>query len=98
MIAEQLDLENQFLPTVTDECTPMDKIKAVLERGTDMYDVLCHTKKQIVEKKGGGRTLDYSGGEGPDEWSCFKCGQLGCQVSKCKKPLNKDVIKKNCNE
>ena len=57
MMAEQSDLGNQLLPSITDECTPMDKIKMVLAKGTDMYDFLYHAKKRNMEKKGDGGTL-----------------------------------------
>jgi hypothetical protein len=46
-------------------------------------------------KKGGGETFNCSGGDGPAERKCFNYEQLGCEVSICKKPLNRDVIKTN---
>ena len=63
-MAKQSDLGNQLLPTITDGCTPMDKIKTVLKKGTDMYNFLCCAKKWNTAKKGGGGTFSYSGGDG----------------------------------
>ena len=34
LMANQADSEKQILPTITDESTPMDTIKAMLEKGT----------------------------------------------------------------
>jgi hypothetical protein len=51
-MTEQADLENQILPTITDESTPMDVIEAVLGNRTDMYDCMCHAKKWNMTKKG----------------------------------------------
>ena len=34
LMAKQSDLGNQLLPSITNECTPLDKIKAVLAKGT----------------------------------------------------------------
>ena len=45
LIAKQSDLGNQLLPSITNECTPLDKIEVVLAKGTDTYDFLCHAKK-----------------------------------------------------
>ena len=64
LMAEQSDLGNQLLPSITDECTPMNKIKEVLAICTDMYNFLCHAKKWNMVKKGGGGTFNYSGGDG----------------------------------
>ena len=97
LMAEQSDLGNQLLPSITDECTPMDKIEAVLAKGTDMYDFLCHAKKWNMAKKGGGGTFNYSGGDGSSR-KCFNCGKEGCEVKNCDKPLNKELIKKNCEK
>ena len=89
LTAEQSDLGNQLLPSITDECTPMDKIKTVLAKGTDMYDFLCHAKKRNMIKKGGGGTFNYSGHDGSATQRCFNCGKEGCEMKKCEKPLNK---------
>ena len=76
----------------------MDKIETVLEKRTDMHDFLCHAKKWNMTKKCVGGTFNYSAGDGSAERKCFNCEQLECEVSKYKKPLNRDVIKKNCEK
>ena len=58
----------------------MDKIKAVLEKGTDMCKFLCHAKKWNISNKGAGRTFSYSGGDGRAGQKCFNCGKEGCEV------------------
>jgi hypothetical protein len=82
VMAEQSDLGNQLLPSITDECTPVDKIEAVLAKGTDMYNFLYHAKKWNMVKKGGGWTFNYSGGDVPAEQDCLNCGKCGCEVLK----------------
>ena len=51
-----------------------------------------------MAKKGGGGTFNYSGGDGSASQRCFNCGKEGCVVKKCDKPLNKELIKKNCEK
>jgi hypothetical protein len=40
LLVGQLDLGNQILYTITDECILMNNIKAVLEKGAGIYDFL----------------------------------------------------------
>ena len=70
-------------------------LETILEKATDTYNCLCHTKKWNMAMKEGGKRFNYSpggsrdGGAGSSNLKSYNCGRKGCIVKKCDKPLNK---------
>jgi hypothetical protein len=102
LMAEQADLGNKILPTITAESTSMDAIETVLDKVTGIYGFRCHAKKCNITKKGGGGTFNYSGGGSgggsggvKSNLKWLNLGKVGCRPSICDKPLTGELIEKN---
>ena len=99
LLAQTTDLSSVLtvMPHIFSDTTPLEQVKALLEKAVDLHENLVINDNWNTANKGGGKFTAAFGdaGSGASERTCWNCGKKGCNVRECDQAKDQHMIHKN---